>query len=110
MGCGAAGVPGKCAKIPCPPRTCNDLGAVCGQVADGCGGLTPICGTCQGVQACKNGICVDACLPRTCADAGANCGPASDGCGGLLDCGQCRPGETCGFDGHANTCGTGGPK
>ena len=110
MGCGAGGVPGKCGKIPCTPRTCNDLGAQCGQVADGCGGLTPDCGDCEGALSCKNGICVNACTPRTCAQAGANCGHISDGCGGLLDCGQCRPGETCGFKGIANVCGSDGPK
>jgi hypothetical protein len=110
MGCGAGGVPGKCGTIPCTPRTCNDLGAACGQVADGCGGLTPNCGTCEGALSCKNGVCVQACTPRTCAQAGANCGAISDGCGGLLDCGQCIPGQQCGFNGHANLCGSDGPK
>lgn len=110
MGCGAGGVPGKCGKLPCTPRTCNDLGAQCGQVADGCGGLTPDCGDCEGALSCKNGACVNACTPRTCAQAGANCGAVSDGCGGLLDCGQCPAGQTCGFNGQANICGSDGPK
>ena len=110
MGCGAGGVPGKCGKILCTPRTCNDLGAQCGQVADGCGGLTPDCGTCEGSLSCSNGVCVQACTPRTCAQVGANCGHISDGCGGLVDCGQCRPGETCGYKGNANVCGSDGPK
>ncbi|HVJ91993.1 MAG TPA: hypothetical protein VM580_19465, partial [Labilithrix sp.] len=110
QGCGAGGIPGKCGTISCKPLTCNDLGAACGQVADGCGGLTPNCGTCEGSLSCKNGVCVTACTPVTCAQANANCGMIADGCGGLLNCGTCRPGETCGYNGHANLCGTDGPK
>ncbi len=109
-GCGAAGVPGQCGKIPCTPRTCNDLGATCGQVADGCGGLTPDCGTCAGSLSCKNGTCVTACTPITCAQVGAQCGPIADGCGGIVDCGPCPPGQECGFNNHANQCGSSGPK
>lgn len=110
QGCGAGGVPGKCGSIACTPRTCNDLGAVCGQVANGCGGLTPDCGTCEGSLSCSQGQCVQACSPRTCGQANANCGFVSDGCGALLDCGNCAPGETCGYGGGPNVCGTGGPK
>lgn len=109
-GCGAGGVPGVCGNITCTPRTCNDLGATCGQVADGCGGLTPNCGTCEGSLSCKNGTCVQACTPRTCAEASAQCGPISDGCGGIVDCGPCPPGQECGYNNLANTCGSGGPK
>ena len=110
QGCGAGGVPGQCGAIQCTPRTCNDLGAVCGQVANGCGGLTPICGTCEGNLSCSQGQCLPACTPRTCAQAMANCGFISDGCGGLVDCGNCAPGETCGYGGGPNLCGSGGPK
>ena len=110
QGCGAGGVPGKCGSIACAPRTCNDLGAVCGQVANGCGGLTPSCGDCAGALSCKNGICVEACTPKTCAQAGANCGPISDGCGGLVDCGPCPPGQSCGYNGVFNICGSDAPK
>ena len=110
QGCGAGGVPGKCGSIACTPRTCNDLGAVCGQVANGCGALTPSCGTCAGALSCKNGVCVDACKPKTCAEAGANCGPISDGCGGLVECGPCPPGQSCGYNGVFNVCGSDAPK
>jgi hypothetical protein len=110
QGCGAGGTPGKCGKLPCTPRTCNDLGAVCGQVADGCGSLTPICGTCDGNLACSHGQCIPACTPRTCGQANANCGFISDGCGGLLDCGNCAPGEVCGYGGTPNLCSAGVPK
>jgi hypothetical protein len=109
MGCGAGGMPGICGTQPCTPKSCTDLAAVCGQVADGCGALTPDCGTCAGSLSCKNGACVQACTPRTCADAGANCGPISDGCGSLLDCGACPMGQSCGFNGHANVCGSDAP-
>ncbi len=108
--CGAGGTPGVCGTNPCTPKTCQQLDAECGRVADGCGGLTPDCGTCAGSTSCSHGVCVQACTPRTCAEAGANCGPISDGCGGLVDCGQCQPGQTCGFKGHANICGSDGPK
>jgi hypothetical protein len=90
--------------MPCTPKSCTQLGAVCGQVADGCGGLTTDCGACAANLACKNGACVNACTPTTCAAAGANCGSIADGCGGLLDCGACASGDTCGYD-KANVCG-----
>jgi hypothetical protein len=83
-----------------------DLGAACGQVANGCGGITASCGTCAGNLACKNGACVTACTPRSCASIGANCGVIADGCGGLVDCGACGPGDECGFDNKANVCGS----
>jgi hypothetical protein len=92
------------------PKSCTDLSAVCGQVADGCGGLTPNCGDCQGTLSCKNGACVQACTPTTCQAAGAQCGAIADGCGSIVDCGQCPPGQECGFNNQANLCGSGGPK
>ena len=108
--CGGGGVPGKCGANACTPVTCDQLEADCGQLADGCGGLTANCGTCEGTLSCKNGTCLQACTPRTCAEANANCGFIADGCGGTVDCGNCRPGETCGYDGRANVCGSSGPK
>lgn len=108
--CGGGGVPGKCGKNPCTPKTCTELDAECGRVADGCGGLTADCGTCAGATSCSNGVCVNACKPRTCAEASAQCGPISDGCGGIVDCGPCPPGQECGYNNLANTCGSGGPK
>jgi len=121
--CGAVrpsqcGVPGSGGSA-CTPRTCASVGANCGPVSDGCGGLLT-CGACAAGQTCGGGgrpsVCgvggaVDgggACVPRTCAGVGANCGPVSDGCGGLLTCGACAAGQTCGGGGRPSVCGSGG--
>jgi len=109
--CGAdPSKPNTCGKNPCTPRSCSDLGAVCGQVNDGCGGLTPDCGMCSGTESCKNGACVTACTPLTCQQAGADCGYIADGCGGTVDCGVCPAGQECGYGGKANVCGQYIPK
>src|SRR5262249_10881847 len=110
QGCGAGGVPGQCGTQPCTPKTCSDLGAVCGKVANGCGGLTADCGTCAGAQSCSNGACVIACTPLTVASVGADCGSSADGCVALVECGSCKAGYTCGYDGKANVCGAPVPK
>ncbi len=95
----------------CTPRTCADAGASCGQVADGCGGLTASCGTCPVGQTCGGGgtpgVCGGpTCVPKTCADLGYDCGLAGNGCGGVIDCGTCTaPGDTCGGGGIAGKCG-----
>ena len=95
----------------CIPRTCMELGANCGPVADGCGGLLN-CGACTAPQTCGGGgtpsICGgnSACVPHTCVELGTNCGPVADGCGGLLDCGTCGGGAICG-GGGPSICGTG---
>ncbi len=55
----------------CFPRSCQDLGAVCGPQPDNCGGIVQ-CGSCQlggGAPSCDDGTCVscpDAC-PASCA-------------------------------------------
>ncbi len=98
----------------CTPKTCADAGAKCGQVANGCGGLTPSCGTCPAGETCggggKPGVCGGpTCTPVTCVALGYECGLAGDGCGGSLSCGVCTvPGETCGSGGVPGKCG--GPK
>ncbi len=79
----------QCVSPNCTAKSCTELGVECGPTADTC--------------------CVDACKPRTCADAAETCGSVANGCGGLIDCGKCRPNETCGLNGHANQCGGGGP-
>ena len=99
--------PGQCAVPPstCVPKTCAEVGAECGPVGDGCGGVIN-CGTCPTGQQCggpgQPGKCVpiSQCTPLTCADYGpATCGQQSDGCGGILNCGGCsNPGEVCGGD------------
>lgn len=45
----------------CTPRTCADAGAECGVVADGCGTLTPDCGTCPQGQVCGGGGMANKC-------------------------------------------------
>ncbi|MGZ6067457.1 MAG: hypothetical protein ACXWVM_33965 [Polyangiales bacterium] len=98
----------------CTPKTCADTGAKCGQMADGCGGLTASCGTCPAGTTCGGsgtpGVCGGpTCTPKTCTDFGYTCGLAGDGCGGTIDCGTCTvAGETCGGGGVAGKCG--GPK
>jgi hypothetical protein len=46
--CGAGGVPNHCA---CQPKTCDQLGARCGAIDDGCGQMLD-CGECPAGQAC----------------------------------------------------------
>ncbi|MGZ3423202.1 MAG: hypothetical protein ACXWUG_30845, partial [Polyangiales bacterium] len=65
----------------CMAKTCAALGANCGPVADGCGGILD-CGKCTAPEACGGGgkanVCGGGggpCVPKTCADVGADCGP-----------------------------------
>jgi hypothetical protein len=92
------------------PKTCSQLGANCGTIADGCGGVIA-CGdsTCGGGQnVCEQNQCV--CKPLTSADCGRlgyTCGASiPDGCGGTFTCGM---GLDCGPTPHycdttANLC------
>lgn len=48
--CGSGG-----SNSSCTPRTCQQAGAQCGVVADGCGGLTPNCGSCGTGETCGGG-------------------------------------------------------
>jgi hypothetical protein len=83
----------------CVPRTCTELGANCGSVADGCGG-TLECGPCTGFETCGGGgqanVCGCTADPDPCATIGQVCGTASDGCGGSVSCGPCA--GNCCFD------------
>ncbi len=92
----------------CTPRTCDDAGAECGMIADGCG-ETLDCGDCPEGTACGAGgepnICGGGCEPLSCDDHGADCGTVSDGCGGTIDCGDCPDGMDCGGGGSPNLCG-----
>jgi hypothetical protein len=92
----------------CAPKTCMELGANCGFVSDGCGGIQN-CGACVAPASCGGGgtanVCGSTCALRTCASAGATCGTIGDGCGGTLDCGTCTSGNTCGGGGTPNVCG-----
>lgn len=94
----------------CLPSTCEDLGATCGAISDGCGGGLQ-CGTCDGVdEFCGGGgksHCGNGCTLTSCAAQGAECGIVPDGCGGQLpSCGDCTGDATCGGGGQANICGT----
>src|SRR5262249_2430592 len=93
------------------------LSADCGQVADGCGNLTPSCGTCVAPHICGGGgpnVCGGGngnpnCVPQTCQTLSANCGPVADGCGGLIaSCGSCALPSVGGGDGTPNVCSNGG--
>jgi hypothetical protein len=69
--CGGAGTLFTCGDgggsgTSCTPRSCTDAAANCGVVADGCGGLTPSCGTCPTGEACGAGGTPNVCAPITC--------------------------------------------
>jgi hypothetical protein len=127
--CGGGGTPSQCGgNNGCVPKTCQDLGAGCGQQGDGCGkvidcdppGGCPAPQFCGGGGASKCGVgtndggVVDGgvCVARTCAQANANCGLVGDGCGKLINCGLpdgglgCTSPEICG-GGGPNKCGGG---
>ncbi|MEO6954991.1 MAG: hypothetical protein ABI321_24540 [Polyangia bacterium] len=94
---------------PCSTAvTCDSVGANCGPVSDGCGGILQ-CGACSSNESCGGGgtpsVCGTACIPTTCAQLGFTCGPAGDGCGNQLDCGTCTGNDTCGGGGEPSKCG-----
>jgi hypothetical protein len=91
----------------CQPQDCDDVGAECGPIADGCGDLVD-CGPCEDGEICggdgPNQCGMNSCDPQDCEDVGAECGPIGDGCGDTVDCGDCADGETCGGGGIPNVC------
>ncbi len=104
----------------CGLLNCAKIGATCGPIGDGCGGVLNCdtcvgdkCG-CQAPQTCGGGgtpfQCggTGACIPKTCEQLNVNCGPVADGCGGLLNCGSCSAPLSCGGGGTPSVCGTGG--
>ncbi|MBK7862686.1 MAG: hypothetical protein IPJ65_29575 [Archangiaceae bacterium] len=118
VACTACGGGAQCVSshctAACTPTTCAALGATCGQVPDGCGGVLA-CGSCTGGKVCGGGgvanVCGDgSCTSTTCAALGKSCGVISDGCSSTIDCGTCGAGTTCGGSGVPNVCGipTGG--
>src|SRR5687767_1205873 len=94
----------------CGLNTCALMGASCGPIGDGCGGVLN-CGTCQGKETCGGGgtpfKCggMAGCIPLTCTQLNLSCGMAGDGCGGTINCGTCPMGETCGGAGVNGKCG-----
>ncbi len=94
----------------CPdPNTCEDYGADCGWIPDGCGG-TVNCGGCPGGFSCGAGDDQNQCVPDdcvsdvTCESANVDCGPIADGCGDMIDCGGCPEGYLCGVGANAGQC------
>ncbi len=91
--------------IPEPPSCTpvSDCTGRCGNLPDGCGGVTSC--ECSGGNVClSGGVCgLPPCVATTCAGEGATCGFIADGCGGLLDCGDCQAGQECGLV-AANQC------
>ena len=103
--CLSGGKAGTCVSgACCVPSTCAELGAQCGQAADGCGGVVA-CGACQQADA----VCVanQCCVPSSCASLGKDCGDWDDGCGGTTgECGPCGSDYSCDADGHCVWDGT----
>jgi hypothetical protein len=95
----------------CAPKTCEDLSATCGPVANGCGDVVQ-CGDCKDGELCgiiAPNVCTSTaslCKPLSKADAcqGKECGIAGDGCGGTVTCGKCSNGFACGLE-HSFVCG-----
>src|ERR1044071_4542179 len=89
----------------CLPITCDELGAECGTVPDGCVG-TIQCGQCASPTTCGGGGISKkcGCTPITCIELAATCGVIMDGCGGTVDCGTCPGAQVCG-QGGAHRCG-----
>ncbi len=70
----------------CTPKTCGQLGADCGELDDGCGGLLA-CGTCEAPATCSElnrCTCVPNCVGKVCG--------TNDGCEGVCaaDAGCCE--------------------
>ncbi len=112
--CGSV-TPNQCTKIkpPCTPKTCEELGATCGAINDGCNDTLLLdCGACPVGQLCgvvtPNRCDVGAvCVPMTCADLpGVECGFQGDGCGASIDCGSCPAGDLCVKEGDLTHCVT----
>ena len=88
----------------CEHKSCQDLGANCGDTVDGCGAQIH-CGDCTSDEKCsieKANVCTkltDLCKPISKTDvcAGKECGIEGDGCGGQIDCGSCKAGDACGI-------------
>ena len=102
---------GSCVTPPvCAPKTCAQLGLLCGPASDGCGNIIQ-CGVCPAGLSCggggTSGICGNGCTPKTCAQQSFMCGHQGDGCGNIINCGMCPPGQTCGGGGVPGVCGNG---
>lgn len=93
---------GRCA---CLAATCESLGFVCGEYADGCGNMLD-CGGCdEGYRCNDEGQCeaIPECIAETCESLEVACGSWSDGCNDMLDCGDCPTGQSCDASGQCIT-------
>ncbi len=89
---------------PADAVTCATLGAQCGLVRNGCGGMAD-CGACAtGLSCGARGVpnrCDAPEFPNECVAANRNCGPYTSACGGpTLDCGTCTLPDVCGANGR----------
>ncbi len=87
----------------CTPKSCAKLGATCGPIADGCGGIVN-CGACGQFEECglfEPNVCGDVtqiCTVEKPTCGALECGRISDGCNGSVDCGACGKNEICGLN------------
>jgi hypothetical protein len=63
--CGGGGTPSVCGAPACKPLTCADVGANCGPIGDGCGGIVSSCGTCSNGEICGGGGTASVCGKTT---------------------------------------------
>lgn len=82
----------------CVPTSCEGYGAECGTHPDGCGGVTPNCGTCtsaaQPYCGADRKCSSEQCVPITTCPADT-CGFISNGCGDVIECPACCTPTTC---------------
>jgi hypothetical protein len=78
-GSGTCNASGECV---CKPKTCADLGRVCGSTSDGCGG-TLECGSVE--DKCGNDIENNCCGGRCCRAAFTSCGSNAECCNGVCN-------------------------
>jgi hypothetical protein len=89
--------------MKCEPKSCDELGAECDTIADGCGKVQD-CGDCGKGELCgvvEHNICTrldSLCkpIPEDEACDGKQCGKVGDGCDDFYDCGSCDADEVCG--------------
>ena len=92
----------------CVPRSCEEVGAECGDIDDGCGARLS-CGECPRGAQCDL-LMANRCVFLDCPDPvcrpGVDCGLIDNGCGVLFDCRDlCAAPDSCGGGGEPNLCG-----
>src|SRR5262249_18306975 len=91
----------------CKPMTCLQMGAGCGAVPDGCGGVLR-CGACADGELCDGETQLCRTRDSACESAGKQCGVLIDACGEAHACGTCSGGEIC--DAASGQCGACKPR